>query len=109
MNKVLEVYAQREKESTAILISEWGEEVARNVIDIASREKLDNMTVNEFIKNHCTACGGNWCAMLLSGIKALSPDTYKAIPENMGENGVKAFGNLTTLLFFLGVDTYSEQ
>lgn len=108
MNRCLEVYAQREKESTNILISEWGEEVALNVINIASHEKLDNMTAGEFIAKHCVACGGDWAQMILSGIKDLSPDTYNAIPNKMGRNCFQAFSNLTTLLFFLGVDTYTE-
>lgn len=28
-----------------------------------------------------TACGGNWTAMLITGIKACAPDLYKAMPD----------------------------
>ncbi len=29
------------------------------------------MKLNEFIDNYCTACGGNWTSMLMSGIQKL--------------------------------------
>lgn len=41
------------------------------------------MTYDEFMK-HCTACGGNWGGMLLTGIKELYPIVWKMIPDDMG-------------------------
>lgn len=108
MNKLMELYQQKEKEATNTLCREWGTEAAMKVIDMAIREPLDNMTMNDFVKNHCTARGGDWGQMILSGIRDLSPATYEAIPEKMGSNGVKVFSNLITLLYFLGVDADSE-
>lgn len=108
MHKMMEYYTKKEEEATNTLCREWGREVAMNVIDKAIREPLDNMTMHDFVKNHCIACGGDWGAMILTGIKDLSPATYEAIPEKMGSNGFKAFSNLITLLYFLGVDTDSE-
>lgn len=31
--------------------------------------------------NQCTACGGNWGAMLLTGIKKVFPDSYDEVRE----------------------------
>lgn len=36
------------------------------------------MTMTEFMQN-CSACGGNWGAMLLSGIKRAFPDKYEEV------------------------------
>ena len=41
------------------------------------------MTYDEFLKN-CTACGGNWGGMLLTGIKKLYPTVWEMIPDDMG-------------------------
>lgn len=38
------------------------------------------MEMKEFLK-HCTACGGNWTSMLLSGIKEVFPEYWKAMPD----------------------------
>ena len=39
-----------------------------------------NYTKTELI-NKATACGGNWTAMLISGIKACAPELYEAMPD----------------------------
>ena len=47
-----------------------------------------HMTIKEFL-NHCTACGGDWVSMLLSGIKECYPDDYiglKAKCESINSN-----------------------
>lgn len=36
------------------------------------------MSGKEFL-NNCTACGGNWTAMLLTGIERCFPEEYKAM------------------------------
>ena len=57
----------------------WG----NNVLEAIQKQNTTPMSMEEFL-NHCTACGGNWGAMLLTGIKALYPDVYDAIPDDMG-------------------------
>jgi hypothetical protein len=39
------------------------------------------MTMKEFL-THCTACGGNWTAMMLSGIKKLFPEYWNSLPDD---------------------------
>lgn len=56
------------------------------------------MTYTEFLQN-CKACGGNWGAMLLTGIKRVFPDEYESVKEkynsmDFSDGGVKAFGYL---------------
>ena len=48
------------------------------------------------------ACGGDWGAMLLTGIKRLFPQVWDAIPNEMG---VYAFIVLLNVLILRGVDT----
>lgn len=38
-------------------------------------ERKVDMTQEEFLQK-CTACGGDWGAMLLTGIKAVFPEYY---------------------------------
>ena len=86
---------ERIVELTNILMERWGEKV---VAEIFMAPKI-SMTQKEFL-NHCTACGGNWGGMLLTGINELWPTVYDAIPDNMGMN---AFENLCITLELLGV------
>lgn len=39
------------------------------------------MTLKEFV-SHCTACGGNWTAMLLSGLKEVNKPLWDSIPND---------------------------
>ena len=38
------------------------------------------MTFNEFL-DQCSSCGGNWTAMLMTGIKAVAPAVYEEMPD----------------------------
>lgn len=58
-----------------------------------------SMTMDEFL-NHCTACGGNWGGMLLTGIRELWPAVWEAIPEHMGRH---AFEGIILTLELCGV------
>lgn len=44
-------------------------------------ERKVNMTQEEFLQQ-CTSCGGNWGAMLLTGIKAVFPEYYEAVRDH---------------------------
>ena len=53
------------------------------------------MSMDNFLKQ-CSACGGNWGAMLLTGIKSVFPDGYDAVKEQYNsmdfyDGGVRAF------------------
>ena len=36
---------------------------------------------DDFIKNDCMACGGNWTRMILSGIKRRWPEFWDSLPN----------------------------
>lgn len=82
------------------LVEYWGED-GKNVIVACLYEKPFNDSFKAFL-SHCTACGGNWGGMLLSGIRKLYPKVYDVIPENMG---VFAWACICNTLVLLGVDT----
>lgn len=80
------------------ILAQWGEQ-GRLVIDACRNANAQPMTTDEFL-DHCTACGGDWGAMLLTGIKALYPAVYNAIPAKMGR---KAFFCICEVLQLLNV------
>lgn len=80
------------------ILKHWGEQ-GKLVIEACNNANAKPMSNNEFL-DHCIACGGNWCAMLLSGIKALYPEVYDAIPNEMGS---KAFFCLVEVLELLNI------
>ena len=87
-------------DAIGVVRAEWGDEVIR----VAESETKREMTFDEFL-DECTACGGNWGGMLLSGVKKLYPRTWDAIPDDMG---VFAFTTICNLLNVLGIDTRKE-
>lgn len=78
------------------LVALWGDE-AHKVLNTIDTTNAPIMSGNDFL-SHCTACGGNWCAMLLTGIKALYPEVYDAIPDDMGKHAFYAIGTVLELL-----------
>ena len=73
----------------------WGEAV----IQAVDAQDTTPMTIQDFL-SHCTACGGNWGGMLLTGMRELFPAVYDAIPDNMG---VFAWNGICATLNLLGV------
>lgn len=53
------------------------------VLTAIDAEPALQMSFDEFL-DHCTAHGGNWGGMLLSGLKKLRPKVWNAIPDKMG-------------------------
>lgn len=85
------------KQSVDSIITTWGsagESIIANAFD-----EHHKMTFDDFL-NNCIQCGGNWGAMLLSGMKKIYPKTYEAIPEDMGIN---AFARICDTLILCGV------
>lgn len=64
------------------MVAVWKEDGIK-VLETISAQNATPMTMDDFLP-HCTACGGDWGGMLLTGIKALYPAVYNAIPDNMG-------------------------
>ena len=81
------------------IISNWGT-AGKLVVAECAKCTPFNGSVKEFL-SHCTACGGDWGNMFLSGVKTLYPNVWDAIPEDMGHN---AFFCIVNILELLGVD-----
>lgn len=88
------------KEAQDNLVRWWGED-GKRVIEAIFNTYTNHMTMECFLDN-CTTYGGDWGAMLLSGIKRLYPAVWEAIPDNMG---VYAWSCLCYTLLLLRVDT----
>ena len=76
----------------ALLYTEYREEV-ENIETVSDRKLREmyyvilgrpKMTVRLFL-DHCTACGGDWISMLLSGIKECYPDDYVRLKTECDE------------------------
>ena len=78
------------------IVANWKEDGLK-VLEIIAQQNTTPMTQKEFL-NHCTACGGDWGAMLLTGIKALYPVVYDAIPDNMGHFAFRCICEVLELL-----------
>lgn len=95
--------AKAQQQAMEQLGSEWSKEDLLNVLRAISETPDWNGTKNDFM-SHCTACGGNWAGMLLTGIRDLFPAVYDAIPENLGtDDGVTPFINVIAVLKLCGV------
>jgi hypothetical protein len=67
------------------------------VLEAIDKQTIIPMTQDTFL-THCTACGGDWSTMLLSGVKALYPDVYNAIPDNLGMFAWRCICSIVALL-----------
>ena len=83
-----------------MIIEHWKDDGVK-VVDLCNKVKPFKGNSKDFLMN-CTACGGNWGGMLLTGIRELYPEVYDAIPNDMG---VFAWECLCNTLILLGVDT----
>lgn len=88
------------EEAKTFIIAHWGEP-GKTVVDLCAKQTPFRGNCDQFL-SHCTACGGNWGGMLLTGINALYPEVYEAIPDEMGSS---AWACLVYVLQLLGVDT----
>lgn len=82
------------------IANHWRED-GKKVIEEAAKVNPFNNSFKEFLQ-FCTACGGNWGGMLLTGIRELWPAVYDAIPDDMG---CFAFECIADILILCGVDT----
>ena len=89
------------EEAQRTLVENWGNQ-GKVVIALAFQEKKFDGGMKAWLK-FCTACGGNWGGMLLSGVRDLYPEVWEAIPEDMG---VFAWSCICSVLVLLGVRTW---
>lgn len=88
------------KDAQEEIATYWGEQGIR-VIEMCAKVTPFNGDSKAFLEN-CTACGGNWGGMLLTGIRRLYPDVWDYIPDDMGTH---AFACICSTLILCGVDT----
>ena len=80
------------------VVANWGD-AGIKIVELISTKYANNphMELDEFL-NHCTACGGNWGGMVLTGIQELFPDVWELIPEHMGIFAFSVIGDVLNLL-----------
>lgn len=88
------------KDAQDTLTKNWGD-AGKKVIEECSKVDPFKGTCSDFL-GHCTACGGNWGGMLLTGIRELWPAVWEAIPDDMG---CFAWSCICSALILCGVDT----
>ena len=88
-------------EKLDFLTEEWGQTCVEAII---ACEPI-GMTFDEFL-THCTACGGNWGGMLLTGLHELRPQVWDAIPDHMG---VYAWTCICNTLELCGIEMPKDE
>lgn len=83
------------------LVKYWGDD-GKKVIEMCFEWHTGNMSFKTFLSDYCTACGGNWGGMLLSGVRRLYPDVWDAIPNEMGSY---AWVCICAVLTLLGIES----
>lgn len=78
------------------LVAVWKEDGIK-VLEAIANQRAIPMDMGQFL-SYCTACGGNWNAMFLSGIKVLYPEVYDAIPDDMGQFAWRCICSVLDLL-----------
>lgn len=79
----------------------WTIDEAEKVIELCLNNPV-NISMREFLE-YCTACGGNWGGMLLSGIERLRPEVYEAIPNEIASSGGEAFALICNVIYLLRI------
>lgn len=87
------------REASAFIIKEWKDR-GKSIVDYIETLDTSPKPLDKFWE-HCTACGGDWGAMILTGIKELYPDLWDLIPDHMG---IFAFSLLCEVLNLLGYE-----
>lgn len=91
------------------LVDAWGDDGKAVVVYVVENGLVQKgKTFDDFCKL-CTACGGNWGAMLLTGIRSISKELYDLIPDEMGIDGMDAFSNLLTLIRLMGYEPRADE
>ena len=88
----------------SLLSKEWGKD-GEKVVEQCFHADTEEMSCDKFL-NNCSACGGNWGGMLMTGIKNLYPKVYDIIPEDMGAH---AWGAICCIIILLGVDSTLDE
>lgn len=83
-------------EASQFIIENWGEK-GKEVLYECAKSTPFNGSLDDFL-NECTACGGNWVGMFLTGIKKIWPNVYDAIPDKMGANAFFCICHVLSLL-----------
>ena len=96
------------KKAQDTLVEYWGEDgkrVIETIFNLDDNSLVHGMSMREFLQS-CTACGGNWGGMFLTGIKQLCPTVWDVIPNDMGTH---AWVCICYTLILLGVDTKGDE
>lgn len=85
------------------IIDYWGKELGEKIIvAIHSAPKVD-ISYQDFMSNHCVACGGNWVAMIYYGIASIAPSVATLIPNEI-KTPFREFSILSNIALLLGVN-----
>lgn len=87
------------REASEFIIKEW-EDRGKSIVDYITTLDITPKPLDSFWE-HCIACGGDWGAMILTGIRELYPEIWDMIPDKMG---VFAFSVLCEILNLLGYE-----
>ncbi len=90
------------KEIYQDIIDLWGEDLGGQIVVAIHTAPRVDITFRDFISQHCVACGGNWVAMIYSGLKSIAPTVAALIPDEI-QKPMAEFATLHNIAYLLGV------
>lgn len=90
------------KEIYQDIIDLWGEDLGGQIMVAIHAAPHVDITYQDFLCNHCAACGGNWVAMIYYGLKSIAPSVAALIPDEI-QQPMKEFITLNNIAYLLGV------
>lgn len=90
------------KEIYQDIINLWGEDLGGQIVVAIHAASHVDITYQDFMCNYCVACGGNWIAMVYSGLKNIAPSVAALIPDKI-QQPMKEFITLNNIAYLLGV------
>ena len=90
------------KEIYQDIIDLWGEDLGGQIVVAIHTAPHVDITYQDFMRNHCMACGGNWVAMVYYGLKSIAPSVAALIPNEI-QQPMKEFTILNNIAYLLGV------
>lgn len=90
------------KEIYQDIIDLWGEDLGGQIVVAIHTAPHVDITYQDFMHNYCVACGGNWIAMVYSGLKNIAPSVAALIPDEI-QQPMKEFTALNNIAYLLGV------
>ena len=105
-----DIISTSKREESIKITYEDIQEIYQDIIDLCGEDLGDqimvavhtaphvDITYQDFLCNHCAACGDNWVAMVYYGLKSIAPSVTALIPDKI-QHPMKEFITLNNIAY----------